>query len=267
MSCEACHNAAGGKDGWLNLHAVYGPRGTRRGDESAKHLAERQANCNKAGQFRSANAYELVKRCFACHVVGNEALAEAGHDHGDRFEVVEKMLGEVRHNFFLNRHQNAEVATLWTDSLHHGAGRTASGRKRVLFILGQLVDLETSLRSLAKATDENNFSDLMIERIEDAFGLLAKDLLDELKETELPDVASVVELVEAVLENLDDDGFDADDQKLYLDTAEKVAQVAQAFAARDGSKLPEVDDLDLIPEGPFEGVYQPAAVDEPDGLP
>jgi len=267
VSCEACHNAAGGENGWLNLHAVYGPRGTRRGDETDTHFAEREANCKKAGQLRSANTYELVKRCFSCHVVSNEALAEVGHDHGDRFEVVEKMLGDVRHNFFLNRRNNSEVATLWTDSLHHDTGRTAAGRKRVLFIVGQLVDIETSLRSLAKATDENDLSDLMIERIEDAFDLLGEDLLDELEETELPDIAMVVELIEVVVEKLDDDGFDTDDQKLYLDAAEKVAKVAQAFATRDGNKLAEIDGLDLLPEGPFEGVFKAGAEGEQDSLP
>jgi hypothetical protein len=267
VSCEACHNAAGGENGWLNMHAVYGPRGTRRGDESAEHLARRQASCRKAGQIRSANTYELVKRCFSCHVVSNEALAEVGHDHGDRFELVEKMLGEVRHNFFLDRTKNAEVATLWTDSLHREAGRTAAGRKRVLFIVGQLVDIETSLRSLATATEENDLSDLMIERVEDAFDLLGEDLLEELQETELPDIENVVKLIEVLLEKIDDDGFDTNDRKLYLEAAEKVAKFAQAFATRDGSKLTEVDELDLIPEGPFEDVYQVGDGGERDSLP
>lgn len=264
VSCEACHNASGGDDGWLNLHAVYGPRGTRREEESEAHFASRQANGEQAGQFRSSNAYHLVKRCFACHVVSDEALVEADHDHGDGFEVVEKMLGEVRHNFFLDRHQNADVATLWTDSLHHGMGRTAAGRKRVLFIVGQLVDLETSLRSLAKATEDNDFFELMFDRIDEAFGLM-EDVLDELDETEVPEIESVVELVEPIFEKLDDDGFAPDDKNVYLDAAKKIAQVAEAFAARDGNKLAAIDDL--LPTGPFEGVYEPGSLGEPDSFP
>lgn len=263
VSCEACHNGAGGDDGWLNQHAVYGPRGTRREDESAEHLAARQANCAKAGQLRSEDTYQLVKRCFACHVVADEALAEAGHDQGDRFEVVEKMLGEVRHNFFLDGGQNAEVSTLWTDALHHAAGRTVAGRKRVLFIVGQLVDLETSLRSLSTATDENDFTDLLIERIGDAFGLLGEDLLEELEKTELPEIETVVKLVGPLFEKLDDDGFDLDERELYLGTADKVARVAREFAARDGSKLAEIDQLDVIPTGPFDGFFRPGEVREP----
>ncbi len=263
VSCEACHNAAGGEDGWLNLHAVYGPRGARRTDESARHRAARVAKCEQAGQLRSANAYQLIKRCFACHVVGDEALAEAGHEHGDRFEVVEKMMGEVRHNFFLDARENALTATLWTDALQHGPGRTATGRLRVLFVVGQLVDAETSLRSLARATDENDFSDLMVERIEDAFGLLAEDLLEELETTRLPEIERFVEVVEPVIEKLDDDGFDPADHQLYLQAAEQVANIAKAFAKRDGSALTEIDGLDLIPPGPFDAIYQPAGVAQP----
>lgn len=257
VSCEACHNASGGDDGWLNAHAAYGPRGTRREEESAEHYQQRSATCRKAGQFRSANAYDLVKRCFECHVVGNEALAEAGHDHGDGFEFVTKVLGEVRHNFFLDPHTNAETATLWTDSLHHEAGRNAQGRKRVLFVLGQLVDLETSLKSLATATDENDFSDLMVERIEDAWGLLAEDLLEELEETEIPEVAEATQAVEDILEKLDDDGFDPDDKEDYSNAATIVSRAAKRFAGRNGNELSELDALDLIPTGPFDGVFQP----------
>ena len=257
VSCEACHNAAGGERGWLNAHAVYGPRGTRREDESAEHYAQRTAACQQAGQLRSANAYELVRRCFECHVVRDEALAEAGHDHGDGFEFVTKALGEVRHNFFLDRHTNAETATLWADALHHEAGRTAQGRKRVLFVLGQLVDLETSLKSLATATDGNDFSDLMVERIEDAWGLLAEDLLEELQQTEIPEVVEATEAVEPILEKLDDDGFDPGDKQLYLDAATTVGRAAKRFAARNGNELQELDALDLIPEGPFDGAFQP----------
>jgi len=257
VSCEACHGASGGEEGWLNLHAVYGPPGTRREQETDEHFQKRRDACRQAGQLGSAELYSLVKRCFQCHVVGSEKLAEAGHDHGDGFFLVERMLGEIRHNFLLNEKKNAEVATLWTDPLHAGAGRNGAGRKRVLFILGQMVDLEISLRNIATASEENDFSDLMMDRIEDAIELLAEDILDEVEETELPEVEQVVEAAQPIWEKLDDDGFNPDDKAAYLAAAEKVAKAAQAFASRDGNKMVEIDSLDLIPEGPFDGVYQP----------
>ena len=180
VSCESCHSGSGGANGWLNRHAVFGPRGTRRENESRAHYEQRVEACTTAGQMRSENLYELAKRCFECHVVGDEKLAEAGHDHGDRFELTAKLLGEVRHNFFLDQTSNAKVATLWTRPLHKTAGRTMAGRLRVVALVGQLVDLETSLRSLVRATEENDLTDLMFDRIEEASELLS-EMADEVE--------------------------------------------------------------------------------------
>lgn len=252
VSCESCHGGSGGANGWLNLHAAYGPRGTRREGESDEHYKARVAACTTAGQMRSENLYELAKRCFECHVVGDEKLAEVGHDHGEGFELTAKLLGEVRHNFFLDQYTNAKVATLWTDPLHNPAGRTTTGRLRVVAVVGQLVDLETSLRSLARATQESDLTDLMADRIEEASELLS-DMADEVE-----DLDEVAAAVEEVFEKIDDDGFSTDDRQLYSKTADQLAVVAKGFAARDGSKLEVIDELELIPEdGNLEGVYQP----------
>ncbi|MCG8650151.1 MAG: cytochrome c family protein, partial [Pirellulales bacterium] len=257
VSCESCHNAAGGEDGWLNRHAVYGPRGTVRGRETEAHYRQRVAFAESAGQLRSENLYQLAKRCFQCHVVSDEKIVAAGHDHGDGFELVEKMQGEVRHNFFLDASANAEVSTLWRDSLHHGLGRTAAGRMRVAFLTGQLVDLETSLRSLATATEENDFADLMIERVEDAYELLAEDLLEELEETKIPEIERAVQAARVAYEKLDEDGFSPRDATIYLEAARQIGLEAEDFSRRDGNALKEMDDLELLPEGPFRGAFEP----------
>lgn len=257
VSCESCHNPSGGEDGWLNAHAVYGPNGTPRDCESGQHYFQRMATTEASGQLRSDNVYLMAKRCFACHVVSDEKIVDAGHDHGDGFELVAKMMGEVRHNLFLDPTSNAEVATLWTDSMHHGMGRTAEGRLRVTFLVGQLVDLETSLRSLSSATEDNDFSDLMIDRIEEAYELLAEDLLEELEDTEIPEIEEAIEAATDAFEKLDDDGFSPDDAELYRNAADAVGVAAQAFAMGDGNRLQEIDDLELAPEGPFDGVFKP----------
>ena len=244
VSCEACHNPSGGESGWLNIHAIYGSRASKRQDETKSHYQARANGCRKAGQLRSSDLYALAKRCFACHVVDDEQLAEAGHDHGDKFELVSKMLDDkVRHNFMLDPTSNAEVATLWLQSRQVPAGRTAQGRKRVMFVVGQLVDAEISLSNLAKATEENDFTDIMIDRVEDVLELLSEDLLDELEETELPSIEGFVTAVEPVWEKLDDDGFDSEDRHLYLETAKAIAIIATNFANRDGSTLAELDEL------------------------
>lgn len=264
VSCESCHNAAGGQDGWLNVHAVYGFSGTRREQESADHYHSRVAKSEAAGQLRSENIYFLAKRCFACHVVSDNSLAATDHDQGDGFELVAKMMGEVRHNMLLDPHNNADVSSLWSQPLHHGNGslgsaasRTTAGRLRVVFVVGQLVDLETSLRSLAAATEESDFTDLLIDRIEEAYELLAEDLLEELEDTELPQIEQAIEAATPAFEKIDDDGYLVEDSALYLDAAVKVGAAAEIFGRRDGSGLQEIDALELLPEGPFEGVYQP----------
>jgi hypothetical protein len=113
------------------------------------------------------------------------------------------------------------------------------------------------LRSLANASQEGGFTDLMIDRIDNALGLLAEDLLEELRETELPEVQQAVEAATPIFEKLDDDGFSTKEQEAYRQAAVQVGRAAEAFALRDGSKLEEIDDLDLLPEGPYSDVYQP----------
>jgi len=254
VSCEACHNPSGGPDGWLNAHASYGTAGTRREHEDQAHYQQRAERCRDAGQLRSGDLYGLAKRCFACHVVGDQVLAETGHPLGDRFELTTAMLGEVRHNLFLNDRINAEVATLWTDPLHHGDNRTAAGRKRVIYLVGQLVDLEASFRNLAQITDDGAVAESMVARIEATFFPLV-DLTDDLEEAELPEIESLVESLESIVEEVLD-GFDPESKQLYLEAAQAAAQAAQAVSRRDGKQLAEIDELGLLPEE-FTGVYQP----------
>lgn len=273
VSCEACHGAASGESGWLNAHAVYGGSSTIRETETPEHFAYRQTRSEQAGQLRSSNLYGLTKRCFNCHIAGDEALAEAGHNQGRDFEMIAKGLGEIRHNFVLNGNSNSQVASLWLNPLHAKANRTIQGRLRVMFVLGQMVDLEISLRNLARATDENDYSDAAITRIEDAYELLAEDIMEEIEDlldeadsplqpeasgsTAFDEIAEIVAIAGPVIEALDDDGFSSQATQTYLAAAEAISIVAQRFAGRDGSQLELLDELDLLPEDYFEGAYTP----------
>jgi len=257
ISCESCHGGAGGADGWLNLHAVYGAPGTRREEETSEHYAQRRAACQRAGQRRSNDLYELAKRCFDCHVVADEALAEAGHDHGHNFELATKLFGEVRHNVFLNRSHNADVATLWTDKLRHGAGRTAAGRKRIVFLVGQLVDLEISFHRLAQATGDGTFSDLLIERIRGAFDRLTKDVPEQLVDAELPEIKQLVTVIKPTVEQLDLRGFTAANRPGYREASAAASAAARRCAKRDGNRLQALDGLGLISAAPTARVFQP----------
>ena len=88
VSCESCHGAAGGDDGWLNMHAVYGPEGSRRETESFEHYQSRAERSNQAGQRRSANSFQLARACYRCHLVGYENLVNIG-EHPSGSEVFE----------------------------------------------------------------------------------------------------------------------------------------------------------------------------------
>ncbi|MDG2468768.1 MAG: multiheme c-type cytochrome [Pirellulaceae bacterium] len=260
VTCESCHGGADGEDGWLNRHAVYGTRSTSRQQETEEHYLLREEFCREAGQIRSSQLYEMTKRCFSCHVIADEALSEAGHTHGAGFEYVEKSMGEVRHNFFLKPDENLKVATLWLEA-RQGEARTATGRLRVMFLLGQMVDLEVSLDNLSGGTEENDYTDELIGRIEDAYELLAEDVVEELEPQEddpgFAEIAATVGIVEPIYEALDEDGFDPENKDIYSKAAREIALQAKEFAKRNGNELSAIDELELFSDDEFDGVYRP----------
>lgn len=247
VSCESCHNAAGGEDGWLNFHASYGVNGFTRQEETSGHRKTRQDYCVKSGQLGSSQIYEMARRCFGCHIVGNEELVIAGHKSasGGSFEFAKKSLDDsVRHNFHMNQQENAEVSTLWLNPLESKQERTTGGRKRVMFVIGQMADLSVSLENLAKATDEDEdyFAD-MSERIIDAYEKLLEDVAEELEE-ELPLLQEVLDECEPIYTKLDDEEFSLDDDKpLCIAAAKIIDEAAKKFAAKhDGSMLSDIDE-------------------------
>ncbi|MFP6665792.1 MAG: multiheme c-type cytochrome [Pirellulales bacterium] len=245
ISCESCHNPAGGEDGWLNAHAVYGRKGTRRVQETDEHYAERADRCRKAGQLRSANIYLMAKRCYECHLVGDEKLVnEAKHRSADQgFEVLKEMLGDVRHNFHLDQKQNAMVSTLWTNH-RSKKGRTDEERHRVVYVVGQLVAAETILRNAAKAKDPEG--DYVIE-----LGELLLSAYDNLADWEFAEDAT--EMLEDLGGQLADGDLDPDDTSELLEAADKLSGVAKKIAA---GELGDVQ-LPKIAEEQLQKAYRP----------
>ena len=142
ISCESCHGAAGGNNGWLNAHSSKSI-GYQNLDRSLKQM----------GMNRSQDIYELAKNCYECHGVNNERLVVlGGHKTGNfDFEWVKWFQGEVRHNFHADQRHNAESPTnLNVESSHDSAESTK--RTAAKYIVGQMVDIEISLRNRAKAT-------------------------------------------------------------------------------------------------------------------
>ncbi|HUG69617.1 MAG TPA: multiheme c-type cytochrome [Pirellulaceae bacterium] len=241
-SCESCHGGAGGADGWLFKHFDFGS-GRRpasdskidefladRAKETPEHRAARDAAVKATGMNRSADAFEIASNCLQCHLVPNEKLFAAGHPLSSRFEFVEWAQGEVRHNFLLNAKTNAEIPSNWSD--RNPAG-TPEGRKRLMFVAGQLADLEVSLRSRAEVTEtkRGSLGDEANDRILDLQKALAEHGIDELK----PVLAAIASIDKKSLKDVT-----PGDRATYTKAAAAVSAAAAHFVTvhQDGSKLP-----------------------------
>jgi hypothetical protein len=164
VSCESCHGAA--RD-WVKLHDDYG--GAERESESDAHREERIARSSAAGMIWPRETAELARNCYECHVIDDPELIEkGGHPTGHEFELVAWTQGEVRHNGKENR-----VAPM--------------GRQRRMYVLGQMLELEHSLRALGKATGSGLYLEHLGERV-----ARARAALGTLSES-VPELAAALE--------------------------------------------------------------------------
>lgn len=168
-SCESCHAPA---SDWLVVHSCYG--GTSRAHceqlseaetdikaaaETAEHKIWRQTERVKWGMFPLDNVYKVVENCFKCHTIAQEDVVNTGgHDVEHDFELVTWLQGEIRHHF-LRSPKNPP---------------NTPAQKRVLYMVGQMVDLEYSLRALASAKSDGVFSQAMIHSTQSALSKLAQ---------------------------------------------------------------------------------------------
>ena len=142
VSCESCHGAA---QDWLALHNDYGGPTATKDAESPQHAEQRLADSIAAGMRNPTNLYLVAQSCLHCHTVPNESLVNlGGHKAGSgMFELVAWSQGTIRHNF-----------------LRTGGKRNAVNpieRLRVMYIVGQIADLEFSTRATALATERDTY--------------------------------------------------------------------------------------------------------------
>jgi hypothetical protein len=143
VSCELCHGA--GAD-WAKVHNV-------------KENPNRRTDSEKLGFIPPTNTYRLASNCFQCHTVPNEKLVNTGgHQLGSPIELLAWSQGEVRHHF-LGGKTNVEATP---------------ERKRLLYLVGRIVDLEFSLRGIAGAVERGPFVQGMNRRITAATAELQK---------------------------------------------------------------------------------------------
>ena len=211
VSCESCHGAA--RD-WNKVHSEYS--GKEKETESPEEAEARWAKSEAAGMIRPRNLYALAGNCYSCHATAHEKLIDVGeHPTGKKFELLSWAMGEVRHNVWYTE-QNDEASP---------------GRKRMLYLAGLALSLETSLRALARveepdgkyAGDMRARADSAKERLEMSAGRLAG--VQELRamiDAARPEATSAEELVAS---------------------AAQVGEQARLLLRRDGSGMEAMDDL------------------------
>jgi hypothetical protein len=215
ITCESCHSAA--KD-WLKRHGEFS--GKKKETETEAERQQRWADAEAAGMIRPSMIYELAKNCYGCHVVPKEELVnKGGHAAGSAFELVSWSQGEIRHNTWHNDGKENREAD--------------PNRKRMMYAVGTMVELETALRAVGEATTSAKYAVAMAKRAHAA----RKKVREVARATELP------ELVEA-LRAAHSAGLKLNNGAALSAAADGVGAAAKAFASKyDGSQLASIDSL------------------------
>jgi len=173
ISCESCHGA--GQD-WIKVHSGFSGK-TKLFESNAEAKARWQLSDSK-GMIRPRSFYLLAKNCLGCHVVPEEQLVnKGGHTAGSAFEIVSWSQGEVRHNTWY--------------SFGKENVPTSPKRKRMLYLVGLGVELETALRAIGKATVRRTYAFAMAKRADRA----RKQLAVAAKAAPgVPEIAEIVKL-------------------------------------------------------------------------
>ncbi len=231
ISCEMCHSA--GKD-WIKLHAEFSGN-KKKEQETKKQAALRWKKSEKLGMIRPKQLYKLAKNCYGCHVVPQEKLVNVGgHTPGSKFELVSWSQGEVRHNVWYTQGKENKKAT--------------ASRKRMMYIIGMVVEYETAIRAVGKATKKAEYAIKMAKRAARArkqLGLIAKAL------PKVPELKNILKIAKSAKLKLNSEA------KLTK-AADRIAVEATSLSVKyDGSKFAKVDSL--IP-GPKKYKGKPAKV-------
>jgi len=246
-SCESCHGAAGGNHGWLNRHAVYGPKVAPLEEETPYNFAARIRYCENAGMIRPARQYAVAKTCFSCHIIGDAVLVDAGHKvRFDDFSLIPYLAGEVRHNFHLDQRRNSDTPTL--DTLRRGL--PLNQRRRLYLIIEQLARMEVALNYVVGLQHddavEQRLADELIGILDDAAAELEEFTEVLLQEADLNGDVLTEERLEPLLAALREselfNSLDTPTRSAASQAAQIIAHLANQFLAEhDGSRLGALD--------------------------
>ena len=216
ISCESCHGA--GAD-WIKVHSGFSGK-----TEKTEAKSEKEARLKLAdfkGMIRPSSIYQLAKNCYGCHVAPQEDLVnKGGHAAGSAFDLVTWSQGEVRHSTWHSKGKENVPASM--------------KRKRLLYLVGLGVELETGLRAIGSATTRNVYAFEMAKRVDRA----RKQLAAAAKAApQVPEIARMVQF-----------GFSAglmlNNKQALTNAAEGVSKAIVLILEKyDGSTLAGLDSL------------------------
>jgi hypothetical protein len=216
ISCESCHSAG---DDWVKIHSGYSGK-TEKTESKAEKDARWKLSESK-GMIRPSSLYRLAKNCYGCHVVPQEDLVnKGGHPAGSAFELFSWSQGEVRHNTWHNKgKENALVP---------------AARKRMLYLVGLGVELETGLRAVGRATARRLYAFEMARRVDRARKQLAA------ASKAAPDVPEIAKMVEYAYSA----GLKLSNERALTTAADGVSKLLASISEKyDGSTMAGLDSL------------------------
>ena len=224
VSCESCHGAAGQ---WLLPHADYGGPDETSVTETPEHREQRLSRCDAQGMIRPDRLYHLAASCYRCHLIADEQVVNvAGHPVDVEFELVAWSQGAMRHNF--RRDEKA------------GNAPCSAEHKRKMYVMGQALRLEYSLRALAGATSPGPYAQAMIAHTGHAVSALQRILAA----ADIHEVKSMLAVTRAV-------DLEPGDSDALMRAADQVGAAARQFeASHDGAALEALEALDALVPGP-----------------
>ena len=216
ISCESCHSA--GED-WIKIHSGFSGK-----TEKTETKAEAEARWKLAeskGMIRPSSLYRLAKNCYSCHVVPQEDLVnKGGHAAGSAFELVSWSSGEVRHNTWHSKGKDNVLPN--------------AARKRMLYLVGLGVELETALRAVGKATVRRTYAFELAKRADRARRQLA---VAAKAVPNVPEVAKLVEFGHAA-------GLKLNNDRYLTAAADGVGKLLATISSKyDGSTMAGLDSL------------------------
>ncbi|MFN0219558.1 MAG: cytochrome c family protein [Hyphomicrobium sp.] len=216
ISCESCHGA--GQD-WIKVHSGYS--GKKADTETEAEKAARWKLAESKGMIRRRSLYELAKNCYGCHVVPQEDLVnKGGHKAGSAFELMSWSQGEVRHSTWYSKGKVNEPAN--------------AARRRMLYLVGLGVELETGLRAIGRAKARRLYAFEMAKRVDRA----RKQLSAAAKAA--PNVPEIAKMVEFAYSG----GLKLNNERVLTSAADGVSnQIASIAEKYDGSTLAGLDSL------------------------